>query len=97
MFEEISQLAPEMKLLNLIDRCVFPEDGFTLNDEYTMTAYELENKLQANAETKYDANKLLTWNLACGTYLGRLANKYPERVKSDRSAGQRKWKLIKGR
>lgn len=91
ILNEISQLAPENKLLDLIDICLFKDD-FTKTNEFELTARDLEVQLINNANTKYDAQKLLSHVTTCGTYLGRLAKK-TNRVEQIRKANERLWKI----
>src|SRR5262249_18990753 len=51
---------------------------------------ELERAL-FEAKGQYEARRLLDWNNATGTYLGRLAKKLPQRVRQHRSAQSRTW------
>jgi hypothetical protein len=41
----------------------------------------------------YEARQVLSWANACGTYLGRLAKNRPDRVKQERSADRRSWRI----
>lgn len=90
ILEALDALAPELRLLSLIDATLF-----TLPHTYAdMTAEVLEQQLTGDgAVNRYEARKLLSWNNATGTYLGRLAKKRPDRVESTRSATERKWRL----
>lgn len=72
----LQKLSPEERLLNIIDGCDF-FDGFTTRREGT--AFEIEKELK-NHDKNGDAQKLFSFNTACGTYLARLATNRPERV-----------------
>jgi hypothetical protein len=93
---EISRLAPEQRLLDIIDLCLFNVDEMVVTNEYQLTAYDLESKLLSDNRTRHEANKLLQHSTTCGTYLGRLAKKYPGRVKQTRQADKRLWKISRG-
>jgi hypothetical protein len=83
----INQLAPEEQLLQLIDTYVVADC------DWEGTAGGLADLLFA-ATSSYDAalaKRLLNWSTAAGTYLGRLASRYPERVEQCRSAQKRLW------
>lgn len=72
----LSEMSPEVRLLSLIDaeREASGELG-----EWIGTAIELEQML-LETRSAHEARRLLDWNNATGTYLGRLAKKFPERV-----------------
>ena len=76
LLSEIATLAPEMRLLALIDNAIMP----TLlgSDRWTGTAEQLSMALCTSAYG-FEAKHLLDWPNACGTYLGRLRSKYPDR------------------
>jgi hypothetical protein len=93
---ELEVLSPENRLLELIDMCLFNDESFALANEYILTSHEIELKLLENASTKFEAQKVLSWSNACGTYLGRLARKYPYRMGQDRTSDKRKWIIRKG-
>ncbi len=96
ILNEINQLSPEKRLLDLIDMGLFAKDEMSIVNEYELTAHELESKLLENSRTHNETGKLLTWTTTCGTYLGRLAKKYPERVKAARDGRDRFWKIKRG-
>ena len=100
----LDALAPETRLLSLIDEVLFTEHENELGggnlvtrsrtkDSWQGTAEELESLLRSHPAYGYEAQKLFSWSTACGTYLGRLAKKHPTRVKPDRSSNARKWFL----
>jgi hypothetical protein len=103
LLEALSEISPEEKLLALIDeylrtretqigqgvvvRIGNPEDGFR------GTAESLQTILCTDLSRGFAAKQLLSWPNAMGTYLGRLAKKYPERVSQIRTADQRIWHI----
>jgi hypothetical protein len=95
----LNDLAPEEELLRLIDERIFSAQG-NLN-EWTWTALELEEILTSPQETFLGeswvcadrAKRLLSWNNALGTYLGRLRSRYPERIEYVRTATSRMWRI----
>jgi hypothetical protein len=100
----LDALAPETRLLSLIDEVLFTEHENELGggnlvtrsrakDSWQGTAEELESLLRSHPAYGYEAQKLFSWSTACGTYLGRLAKKHPTRVEPDRSSNARKWFL----
>jgi hypothetical protein len=99
----LDALAPETRLLSLIDEIFFRDHmeklgngiraGYRAKDRWEGTAEELENRLRADEAFGYEAQKLFSWPTACGTYLGRLGKKHPTRVESDRNSKTRRWVL----
>jgi energy-coupling factor transporter ATP-binding protein EcfA2 len=96
ILNEINQLSPEKRLLDLIDMGLFAKDEMSIVNEYELSAHELESKLHENSKTHNETGKLLTWTTTCGTYLGRLAKKYPDRVKAARDGKDRVWIIKRG-
>jgi hypothetical protein len=83
----LDDMSPELRLLTLIDGMIAENEDA---GEWHGTAADLERLL---FESKYahEARRLLDWNNATGTYLGRLAKKCPQRVKAVRNAQRREW------
>jgi len=94
IIESLDDLAPETKLLSLIDATLFIGDGFNPTPtQWTGSATELENILCSSGNYVHEARRLLNWQNATGSYLGRLRIKYPERFSRDRTADSRKWTI----
>lgn len=102
LLSALDALAPETRLLSLIDEVFFTD--YEVNhgscrsigearESWQGTAEELERFLREHGTFGYEAQKLFSWPTACGTYLGRLAKKHPNRVKPDRNSNSRKWIL----
>ena len=89
----ISDLAPEERLLDIIDDVMFADFEFSDDEDWEGTAQELERKLLSNDAWGRESTKLLYFNTACGVYLGRLAKKYRNRVSSRRIHGRRLWSI----
>ena len=85
----IDDLAPEMRLLALIDVEVLPGRA---NHTWENTAEELAGRL-FSGHFACEARRILNFPNAIGTYLGRLAKKRPDRVESVRTAQERLWKI----
>ena len=85
----LSELSPEERLLALIDTAMEETEHV---GKWCGTATDLERML---AETKvaFEARRLLDWNNATGTYLGRLAKKHPNRVHAQRTNNTRQWTI----
>jgi hypothetical protein len=88
LLREIDALSPEFRLLSIIDKVLFEND---LSMTWTGTAEDLEVKLTTEGSFQHETRKLLSWNNACGTYLGRLSKKYPERFIQNRTEKNRRW------
>jgi hypothetical protein len=90
LLRAIDDLAPENRLLTLIDTELFKEGNAR---HWEGSAMELEKLLtDRDASTSYTARQLFSFNTACGVYLGRLAKKAPTRVSERRGhGGQRRW------
>jgi hypothetical protein len=86
---QLEMLSPESSLLDMIDEAVFPMHAPT----WRGTAAELQRLLFSDHRVDSQAKRLLDWNNACGTYLGRLATKRPDRVQEARTATRREYVL----
>ncbi len=89
LLSALSEMSPEMRLLGLIDLAMEERDAV---GAWTGTATELERML-LECKSNHEARRLLDWNNATGTYLGRLAKKVPHRVKAERTNSARQWKI----
>jgi hypothetical protein len=60
-----------------------------------MFRFKLENLLcRESSLVRFEAQRLLNkWRDACGAYLARIAEKYPDRVSSHRTANARRWAI----
>lgn len=98
--DALNSLSPEARLMTLIDSVYFAENvtdsGVKQKTrEYVEgTAEVLEQVLtDPSSLCAYEARRLLSWNNACGTFLGRLAKQHPDRVQQVRSAQRRAWRI----
>jgi hypothetical protein len=93
LLASLRSLAPEYQLLELIDAEIFKfvnPIGRPTNP-WEGKAAALEQRLTADSSSvRYGSRKLLSFQAACGTYLGRLEKLYRDRVSSKRahSGGQ---------
>lgn len=93
LLEMMSVLAPETKLLELIDARLFPKDA-SLWSEWEGLASELEAELCGpSSAVAHEARKLLLYNSACGQYLGRLEKMHPDRISHRISTGRNVWQI----
>lgn len=87
--ESLEQLSPESDLLDLLD-VVFSGE-FQRLETINLTAAKIESRLRNNHDRR--AERILTFRNSCGTYLGRLAKKRPERVTQHRTESERLWQI----
>ncbi|HWY92245.1 MAG TPA: DUF5906 domain-containing protein [Chthoniobacterales bacterium] len=91
ILETLGSLAPEHKLLELIDTALFSS---LAPGSFEGTAAELEHELTKDgSEVRRAASQLLSFQAACGTYLGRLAKAYPGRITEVRTKTGRIWTI----
>jgi hypothetical protein len=88
LLASLSEMAPEMRLLAVIDAHL--SDADRPAGSWMGTATELERMLY-ESKGAHEARRLLDWNNATGTYLGRLAKKLPHRIKQERTKHSRIW------
>lgn len=87
LLELLHAVAPETRLLNLIDEIInWKKEG----EDWRGTAEELERQLRSSAFS-FAVEKLLYFSSACGTYLGRLAMRYPNRFECRKVKGKTVW------
>lgn len=87
LFAVLQDIDPEMRLLDILDHCleVWPWKG---------QAIELENLLCAHPTYGRQASRLLgDWHAATGSYLGKLAVRFPQRIEARRSEGKTRWTI----
>ena len=76
LLARLDDLAPESKLLGIIDGHI-RQDG----QAWVGRSADLERVITSvNAPYRDEARRLLSWTNACGTYLGRLRRRYPDRI-----------------
>jgi hypothetical protein len=93
ILQALEALCGGAQLLELIDRRLWE----TIDDDcWEGTAMELEAILRhKDSEVSFEAGRLLSWPNACGTYLGQIEDKRPERVVRHRTASKRSWVIRK--
>jgi hypothetical protein len=90
ILREIDALSPEFRLLAIIDKEIF---GVEIPYTWTGTATDLEAKLTSKGDFQYESKKLLSWGNATGTYLSRLARKFPDRFSQKHTERSRTWTI----
>jgi hypothetical protein len=90
LLDAMGNMSSEAQLLEIVD--LVEPWGASLYVE--LTASELESTLTAfDSPVKHKAGKLLCWNNACGSLLGHLSKKHPDRVQPIRDRQSRKWRI----
>jgi len=80
--EKLEQTSPELRLLELIDRALFNGIALGRPEPWEGSAAKLEAWLvRDHSPVQYEARRLLTWQNACGAYLGRLKDSDNELIK----------------
>ena len=86
----LEELSPENRLLELVDATIFSHaNASTWEGTATALEQELYNGLRGR-----EARRLIAWENAIGTYLGRLAKKHPKRIEYVRTDQRRSWRII---
>lgn len=92
LLRAIDDLAPERRLLDLIDAELFGGGGD--GEEWEGRAEALERRLTGAASNcAHEARRVFSYNSACGVYLARLAKKHPARVGRRVREGATLWRL----
>lgn len=91
LVEALQDLSPERRLMTLIDSLrIWGID----NEDWIGTAAELEERL-LEKDKLGRVSRLLYFQSACGTYLGRLESQFPTRISSGKAKGEsRKYTII---
>jgi len=93
LLQMMSTLAPETKLLELIDTKLWPKDAPVWNI-WEGKASDLEAELTKQMSgVEHEARKLLLYNSACGQYLGRLMQQHPGRISKRILKGMNIWEI----
>lgn len=92
LLESISGLAPETRLLQLIDEVIWTKARRREEPEFTASADEIEKELRGSA-FHFAVDRLLVFPSAAGTYLGRLSKKFPTRFERITRQGKACWRL----
>jgi len=90
LLSELSALAPETRLLQLIDQKMFSEEGPHSNWEGK--AIELEALLR-DGKFAYETEKILRYSGACGSYLGKLLKSQSKRISKHVRDGYTFWTI----
>ena len=85
LMAKLDDLSAEFKLLSIIDNHVVLGGS-----KWTGRASDLEKNITGTeCPYYYEARKLLSWPTACGTFLGRLRRKHPDRFLFEKKGEER--------
>ena len=87
---ELVSLAPETRLLQLVDDALFSGDGIQL--KFDGKSSDLEKQLR-KSEVSFEVEKILRYPGACGSYLGKLSKSHPERISKRVNTGNAFWTI----
>lgn len=90
LLKQISEIGPEERLKALIEAVMFSGPA---TKEVVISAEEVMRDL-TQSDFKFEATKLLSWPNATGSYLGRLAKRYPKRFFRSRDGNDRNWTIL---
>ncbi len=82
---ELNEGEPESVLLAIIDQRIFDDRPDYI---WRGSALEVQQKLTEDGPGATEARRLLHYSTACGVYLGRLADRHPERVQKAKRTGK---------
>ena len=94
LLAELANLAPESRLLSLLDEVLFKELKPEDLQSYEGKAIDIEKQLRAS-DFSFEADKLLKYHGACGAYLARLEKQHPERISRRIKDGYAVWTIKK--
>lgn len=84
ILKELDGTAPEIKLMNMIDKTIF--EGFSNVSGWEGTSEDLDSMLKGqNSNVRETAREVLNWPNATGVYLSRLMKKFPQRFDKKRT------------
>lgn len=86
----LRQTAPEERLLEIIDIAVFNGMDGSCSEAWQGTAVELEQEL-LRTDFQREVASLLSFNSASGTFLRRLSQNHPDRIRSKTVRGRTRW------
>lgn len=96
LLEALTAAQPEVRLLEVVDanfQRLLRNAGLK-EGPWEGSATELEHELTSEFSLlKREANKLLSWTNACGTYLGRLMKMNPDRITERKVNGKTIWTI----
>ena len=91
LLQAVDDLAPERRLLDLIDAELF---SGPMTEAWEGKAEQLEKELTGiGSDSAYEARRILNFSTACGVFLSRLAKKHPGRVSKRILEGSALWTI----
>jgi len=90
LLKELNDLCVEEILMELIQKHLVPVSG---NGEWQGTPSDLKEELTSNDKCSVTAKELLKTPSVTGTYLKKLAKKYPDQIQLHRTSSKRIYKI----
>lgn len=94
LLAELANLSPESRLFSLLDAVLFENYNAKDIGFYEGKAIDIEKALRAS-QFAFEADKLLKYHGACGTYLSRLEKQQGERISRRLKDGYAVWRIQK--
>jgi hypothetical protein len=91
LLDLLCDIAPETRLLGLVDEVLWQKKNYRAG-VFTGSSEQLECELRASPFV-FAVEKLLYFSSACGVYLARLAQRYPQRFSCDKRNGKTQWTI----
>ena len=91
LLAEINSLAPEERLLQLIDQVLWDGDKDFIGRPWEGKSMELETALRSKAVSEVE--RLFRFANACGAYLGKLLKRHPGRFSNRKMDGYTVWTI----
>jgi hypothetical protein len=91
LLTEINSLAPEERLLQLLDQVLW-DDKDELRTPWTGKSMQLEHDLRQKSVSEVE--RLFRFSNACGAYLGKLVKRHPHRISNRKVDGYTVWNII---
>jgi hypothetical protein len=90
ILEALQDLSPQAKLDQLITAALFQD-----STEWEGKSLELETALSCrDSPWRHEAQRLFSFNTACGVYLARLATAMPDRYRKVTVHGEVRWRIL---
>jgi len=94
LYERLCDMSQETRLLEFIEQFICEPSDECEPFAFRKSATDLEIRLKSTV-AGFAVDRLLHFPNACGTYLGRLSNRLPDRFKSVKLHGKTVWQIQK--
>lgn len=93
VLERLQSISPEEHLRELMTQCVAVTERIAEKGCWSGTAAEMEQLLRSDQVTQHSARSLLSWNAACGSYLGKLMTAGRCEITKSIVRGNPRWRI----